>query len=622
MSNTAPAYEPSGRLKHFLLGVRAVGLLVALFLVDLHRTTSHEFLRDYSGWITAAILSYHSLAGLLSLKNSKMVALLILALDMVVGVGMTLYFGNAYLVLAFTLPVLEVACSLGNTAAMVTAIIGGIFYVAFSAFPILDDIRSSTHLTPLLWAKLHVALVMGALSLCLFWLYGIAVREGQLRVEAESKGKKEKELLFQELQSKAGEVGQIIGEVGDREARIMELEQAIKDANEEREAIYRDLHKAKMTSSRLESMMDETQKRMSDELKREKQSLEREAVRIKKKLDRQLRLMDIMKEVVGNLSLNDTLLAMTAQLQSLFSCQSCVIFLIDEVDGHRELFPEVAASKNTEFFRNLVLQIGEEAPGWVAQYRQSLKIDNRAVMAGEVEVKTLIETEGSALVAPLVTTKDVLGAVYLGRNGVDPFSPDELELLDEFCILSSLALANSLEYSNTINRGLHDPLTRLYNALYLQERMREEVMRGRRYTYPVALLLLDIDGFNELTSQFGEDAAESILREIAEVIQNATRETDVSARLEGDDFGVLLVHSDRSNALMIAERIRGALEKRSFGSGRNKVRLTASIGVAGVPHDATNEEQLKVRASAALQQARTMGGNSCAFWDTTAPTRA
>jgi len=170
-----------------------------------------------------------------------------------------------------------------------------------------------------------------------------------------------------------------------------------------------------------------------------------------------------------------------------------------------------------------------------------------------------------------------------------------------------------------VTSGIHDPLPALYNSLYLEERMREEVKRGRRYTYPVSLVLVDLDGFGEVNQSVGQEAGDNVLREVGDILRAATRETDVVARLDGDDFAVLVVHSDRNSAYNIAERIRGTVEGRTFGRGPRKVRITASVGVAGIPHDAVNEEQLTMRATAALQQSRGAGGNSVSFWNGSGP---
>lgn len=606
MSQPPQEHESTSRLRLFLVGVRLVGVITAVLLTNFHRDGMVEEWSDYGAYITGGVVLYHLLAGVLSYGVTGVLAGLLVMVDVAVGVYLTYLFAEPYFLLVFTLPVMELAAFFSNLAAFFAAFLGIIFYVIIYAFPFLQQIEAG-QTGAIIW-RLQLIGVQGALSVLLIWLYSLAVAEGKKRSELLEKAHEEKHLLYQEIQTKTAEVGKIYGEVGDREARVLDMESSIQTLRDELEAAYRDLAEAKLSSNRIESMMEETQVRMAEELHREKDSLERQASRIKRKLEQKIRLVEIFKQIVGNLKLEDTLLALVFQLQSLFPSKSCVIFMLDEVDGHRELFPEVADTPHTDYFRNLVLQIGEEAPGWVFVHRKAVKIDNGSMVFEGAELSTLPGQGMSAMVAPLAT-RESHGVIYLGREEPEAYSPEDLDMLEEFCELASLVVANSLDFKNTISRGLHDKITGLYNGLYLEERMREEVRRGRRYTYPVALLLLDIDGFHQVSNVLSEEQLGGVLREIAEVIRAATRETDVPARLEGDDFGVLLVHSDRDNAFVIGERIRAEVGSREFGSGRHRVQLTASIGVAGVPHDATNEEQLRLRAHAALQHARSQGGN-------------
>ncbi|MGE0491997.1 MAG: diguanylate cyclase [Vulcanimicrobiota bacterium] len=575
--------------------------------------TLADDLAGYGLYITLGVGAYHLIAGLLSLKVEKALAALLIMADVGIGVMMTYLYGQPYFILVFTLPVIELAAFFGHLAAFFAAFLGLIFYAVIYAFPFLNMLENAQN-PPYIKAQLHLSGVQGALSVLLIWLYALAVAEVGKRETMATEAKQQRDLLYQEIQSKTAEVGEIYGEVGQREARVIEMEAEIKSLREELEVSYRDLAESKMTLNRHESVMEETQNMLADELQREKAALERTGSRLKRTLEQKTRLLEIFQQIAASLSIDETLLALVFHLQSLFPSKTCVIFVLDEVDGHRQLFPEVADSPHTDYFRTLVLQVGEEAPGWAVASGRSLKIDNQVALVEGVEVRTLPGQGASALVAPLAS-QAVHGAIYLGREEPEAFSPEDLALLDEFVHMAGLAVGNALEFRQRINRGLNDPVTHLYNGLYLEERMKEEVRRGRRYTYPVSLILVDIDRFAGVAEQLGQEFAEGVLREIAEVLREATRETDVPARVEGDDFGVLLVHSDRNNAKVIGERIRSEVAGREFGVGRNRVRLTVSVGVAGVPHDATTDEHLRLRAHGALEQAQGMGGNQVSFYD-------
>ena len=508
---------------------------------------------------------------------------------------------------------------------IVLGVIGGVFFGGLLAFPLLSKLRDATD--PLVARhSLQLIGVEGTFSLILLYLCNLALGENRQRLQFIEEVAQQKELLYQEMHKKTQDIGKIYAEVGEV---VPELEKKLKAAEQKARAeemarlevedqliqAVEDLDKMKLASQHLEHAGGQRQLSLEEELRKVKNQAEKDKFVAQKRLEREMRLFSVLKEMTGNLALNDTLLALTNQLQTVLPSQSCVIFLVDEVDGQRELYPEVAASPYTDAFRNRVLQMGEEAPGYCVARVRPLRIENGAVQVEGKTISTLTPYEKSALICPLKGGEEVLGAVYLGRTDANEFSPEEQELLLRICELAGTALGNSMEYQRHIQKGLHDPVTHLYNALYLEERLKEEVMRGRRYTYPVSLILLDLDGFAEAFERVGEAAGHRILNGVADIIRQATRETDVPSRIENDDFGILCVHTDRERARAVAERIRAAVEKSVFGAQQQMVRLTASIGIAGIPHDATNEEGLQKRALDALERARAQGGNRVCAWD-------
>lgn len=620
-SQTSNPNGGSPRLRLFLVaGVRVVGVLLALILTQGHDVKPYNELPaglgDFPMALTGAVVLYHLSAGFLSFRapTRGLLALLLLFMDTLMGVALTYFYGPPYLVLGFTLPVLSTGFFYGTGGAVMAVILGGLFYSVILAFSLVSRLEPAA-----IFNFANLVAVEGALTLLLLWLYLAAVGEGEDRQKGEDRSRQEKDLLFQEIQTAKSEVAQMYGEIASRENAIRTLERENLEIREELEANFKRLHEARLTVQATEKLAEDQGREAAQQARREKMQMQRQLARLQQKLERQTRLVEVFRKVSASLALSDTLLALTEQLQALLPCQSCVIFLIDDVDGHRELFAEVAASPFTEHFRNFSLQIGEGAPGYVASRLEPMKIDAGSVAVDGRELTTVVPEEKSALIAPLATESDTLGAVYLGRPEEGGFTDEDLDLLADFCELAGISLANAMLFQRTVTSGIHDPLTTLYNSLYLEERMREEVKRGRRYTYPVSLILLDLDSFGEVNTSSGQDVGDQVLREVGEILRSCTRETDVVARLDGDDFAVLLVHSDRNSAFNIAERIRTSVEGRTFGRGPRKVRVTASLGVAGIPHDAVNEDQLTMRATAALQQSRSTGGNTASFWNGSGP---
>jgi diguanylate cyclase (GGDEF)-like protein len=124
--------------------------------------------------------------------------------------------------------------------------------------------------------------------------------------------------------------------------------------------------------------------------------------------------------------------------------------------------------------------------------------------------------------------------------------------------------------------SITDPLTNLFNRRYINDRLSEEINRTKRYGYSFSLIMLDIDYFKTLNDEYGHDIGDTILREIADLLKENTRNTDFVSRWGGEEFIILCEASDLRNTLTIAEKLRAIIEKKSFGIAMN---ITCSFGV-------------------------------------------
>lgn len=613
----------SSRLRLFLvLGLRVVGLVMALALTNLHQFAAaynelpikEDAMPSLPQIITGSVVLYNIFAGFLTSRcNTKGgIAAMVIMLDALLGIPLTYYFGPAYLLLSFTLPVLSAGLFYGSGAAVGGLVLGGVFYSVILGFSLVAKLDNNVESV---WLQVKLTGVEVAATLLLFWLFIAAVDEGSERLDVEQRLQREKELLFQEIQSAKSEVGQIYAELSEHENKARMLQRDNAGLKEELETSVKRLQEAHAVAAEAEKAAEEQGREASQSARREKIQIQRQLALLQQRLERQNRLFELSRKLSGSLALSETLLAVTEQLQAFLPCQSCVIFMIDEVQGHRELFAEVAASPFTETFRNYSLQIGEGAPGYAVSKLTSFRIDDGAVEINGDQLTTVVPEERSALVAPLATPKQTIGVVYLGRAEDHAFTDDELDLLVDFCEMASVSLGNSILYQKAVNQGLYDTLTACHNSMFLEERMREELKRGNRYMYSVSLILIDLDGFGQINDVLGKDVGDCVLREACDIMRSFTRETDVLARLDGDDFALLLDHSDRSTSFEVGKRLCEKIASHVFTFGGRKIRLTASVGVAGSPHDAGNAEQLTTRAADALKQAKSAGGNQVAFWN-------
>jgi diguanylate cyclase (GGDEF)-like protein len=161
-----------------------------------------------------------------------------------------------------------------------------------------------------------------------------------------------------------------------------------------------------------------------------------------------------------------------------------------------------------------------------------------------------------------------------------------------------------------------DDVTGLYNRRFFSIRLEEEISRYRRFTHPVSVVLLDLDGFKQINDEFGHAAGDEILREIAQLLLKHSRGINVIARYGGDEFAILLVETTKSGAHLYADRIRQVLSAFPFG---HRQRITASFGLASLPEDvgAASLEELIRAADAALYAAKRAGKNTVAAYEPT-----
>jgi diguanylate cyclase (GGDEF)-like protein len=166
--------------------------------------------------------------------------------------------------------------------------------------------------------------------------------------------------------------------------------------------------------------------------------------------------------------------------------------------------------------------------------------------------------------------------------------------------------------------AVRDELTGLYNHKEMQRLLAEEVGRGRRYRRPLSLLRLEIDGFRESVAvQHGERAADAVLRAIAELLRTNLRPIDRPARFTNDELAVVLPDTYATDAVQVAERLRSLVATLSTpvitsgrdGQNKKTLKVTLSVGVAGLNESEGSSDQLIRAAGYALGEAKGRGHN-------------
>ncbi len=125
-----------------------------------------------------------------------------------------------------------------------------------------------------------------------------------------------------------------------------------------------------------------------------------------------------------------------------------------------------------------------------------------------------------------------------------------------------------------------DGLTNLLNHKYFQKKLIDEYRRAQRYHLPLSCVMIDIDYFKKVNDDYGHQAGDKILKSVAEAISGNTRNVDVASRYGGEEFALLLPHTEQDSAVISLERIRKLIENTKFIYKNKIIKITISIGIA------------------------------------------
>jgi diguanylate cyclase (GGDEF)-like protein len=158
--------------------------------------------------------------------------------------------------------------------------------------------------------------------------------------------------------------------------------------------------------------------------------------------------------------------------------------------------------------------------------------------------------------------------------------------------------------------ALRDGLTKVFNKKYFTDYLEKEFAYAARHTSPLALIFLDIDFFKKINDTHGHPAGDFVLSELSQMMTNLVRTEDVLARFGGEEFTVLCRGTEIAGAKIVAERLRHAVEERTFTFGGKNIPVTISLGIASVPDPGIGDHAAFLAAAdKALYEAKRTGRN-------------
>jgi len=287
--------------------------------------------------------------------------------------------------------------------------------------------------------------------------------------------------------------------------------------------------------------------------------------------------------------------------QMIPNAQSVILFGVSSTDSH-VLKAELINSPYSDYVRSVAVRNDEGILGQATDQNKTLLI----LDTEQCDKHNLINNERSVIAAPLKAEDEILGLLYVGAAKERAFTEEHRSLVETVSYQASIAIKNAMLYEQTQQMAFTDGLTGLYLHRYFQVRLTEEIAWADRYKKPICLVMVDTDKFKQFNDTLGHPAGDALLQEIASLLKDKVRTTDIVCRYGGDEFALILKDVPKDEALRTCERIRETFQLRFAAAA---VQVTASIGLACYPTDALNKKDLAKAADDALYVSKREGRN-------------
>lgn len=258
--------------------------------------------------------------------------------------------------------------------------------------------------------------------------------------------------------------------------------------------------------------------------------------------------------------------------------------------------------------KEIRLKMGEGIAGWVAKHGEPLMVNN--VKKDKHFTKRVDRTTGfitrNILCACLKAEDKTFGVIEAINKRHGRFVAQDLRFFSAFAAQAAIAINNARLYSLAFT----DSLTGAHGRRYFDFALDKELARAQRYGNDFSLAIIDIDHFKAINDKFSHLAGDFALAETAKIMRGSIRKSDLLARYGGEEFGLILPHTPKTQAGILAERIRFNVERHSYVFAQQPLHVTVSIGLASYrTFYPKTPADLILAADQALYQAKHLGRN-------------
>ena len=335
----------------------------------------------------------------------------------------------------------------------------------------------------------------------------------------------------------------------------------------------------------------------------EKKKLEESLLNEKRKLEQILGF----DEKIGTIRKFDALIDFIVErVASILEADKCSLMLVD--DEKNELCIQGAKGLPEDIIKGTRIRLGDPIAGVVAKEGTPILVKNIEYDKRFKRANRPSYASRSFMIAPIKLGDKLIGVVNVADKKTlfhqdESFNEIDLKILCALVREIAVALENVKLYKELNYLTITDSLTGIFNFRHFNNILDYEIKRLKRSPGHLSLLMLDIDGFKSYNDAFGHPEGDQLLKDLAQILKQSVRETDVPCRYAGDEFVIVFPATDVDGVKKVAEKIINSIEKHPF-----KQKVTVSMGIVGYFPGQSRHEAIQ-KMDMALYQAKKEGKN-------------
>jgi diguanylate cyclase (GGDEF)-like protein len=323
-----------------------------------------------------------------------------------------------------------------------------------------------------------------------------------------------------------------------------------------------------------------------------------------------LLLPDFTKEINSRMERRTIAPLLMKIIDRLFAPTQALLFFLDDRVNKLILMQQRGLSEDVKL--GFQIDVGEGRIGWVAEHKVPMDVNDfiremrHSGASLDVPAHFRFKTE---LCAPMVHEGKIEGVLSVG--GITRHYKYEKTMLNLIADLGSIAVHNTRLFNQIQEMANSDGLTKLFNKRFFMDRLSREIINAEAGHYPVSVFIFDLDHFKHYNDTQGHQAGDEVLKITGQILRDMVRPDDTPARYGGEEFIVILPQTPKDGALVLAERIRAAVETHPYPNKESQPLKTVSLsgGVSTFPDDGRSSTDLIAAADAALYRAKKEGRN-------------